>query len=245
MNARKLNFNGESAKAVYARDLAAWVQGTTGPTNRHNRRMYRAMQRMLGRFPAREIDASDKVWVWSDLHLGHENIIRYTNRPFADADVMDAALYANWEKTVGEDDTLLIVGDLAMRRAISKETWQKVRHGAGRIKHLVLGNHDLTGAGELRVSGFNLVSSLVCVAGDPPIVCTHLPLDSVPSGWVNVHGHTHADPPRRSPHINVSVEQLDYVPVALGRLQALARELVDGRYPEGSTTIERLARIGA
>ena len=234
----------ETAKEIYARDLASWVQGAAGPTNRHSRKMYRAMLRMLGEHSAREIDASHKVWVWSDLHLGHDNIIRYTNRPFVDADAMDAALYANWRETVGDNDTLLFVGDLAMRRAICDETWARVRGGVGRAKHLVIGNHDLTGSGELRVAGFDLISSLACIRGDPPIICTHLPLASLPDGCVNVHGHTHDDPPRRSRHINVSVEQLGYAPVALERVQRLARELVSGRYPEGRTTLEQLEHLG-
>ena len=236
--------NPHTARDIYARDLASWAAGSAGPTNRHNRKMYRAMLRMLKDYPVREIDTSGQVWVWSDLHLGHDNIIGYANRPFADAAAMDDALYASWLDTVGEDDTLLFVGDLAMRRALSDDTWARVKSGAGSVKHLVLGNHDLTGSGELRVSGFDLISSVACIEGDPPIICTHLPLKSLPEGWVNVHGHTHDDPPRPSPHINVSVEQLDYAPVALDRLRILARELVNARYPQGKTTLAQLNSLG-
>jgi len=240
-----------TATQIYAHDLESWVQGGAGPTNRHSRKMYRAMLRMVREHPAHmldttldtNIDQTGQVWLWSDLHFGHDNIIRYTNRPFVDADEMDAALYANWLRTVGENDTLLFIGDLAMRRAVCEATWERVRRGAGKVKHLVFGNHDLTGSGEVRVGGFDLMSSLVCIDGDPPIICTHLPLATLPDGWVNVHGHTHDAPPGRSPHINVSVEQLDYAPVALERLQRLARELVSARYPPGKTTLERLASM--
>lgn len=235
----------DTAQQVYAHDLDAWMRGALGPTNRHSRRMYRAMLRMLDELPARELEAKSKVWVWSDLHFGHENIIRYTKRPFANANEMDEALYANWRNRVGKEDTLVFVGDVAMRCALSEDTWRRVRQGNGRIKHLVAGNHDLTGSGVLRVAGFDFISSLLCAAGDPPLVFTHLPLKSLPHGWVNLHGHTHDDPPLRSPHINVSVEQLDYSPVALERLRALALELVKGHVPEGNTTLEQLERIGA
>ena len=235
----------ETAQQVYAHDLDAWTRGALGPTNRHSRRMYRAMLRMLDELPARELEAEGRVWVWSDLHFGHENIIRYTNRPFANANEMDEALYANWRNRVGDDDTLVFVGDVAMRRALSEDTWRRVRQGVGRVKHLVAGNHDLTGSGALRVSGFDFISSLLIVPSDPPMVFTHLPLKSLPQGWVNLHGHIHDAPPLRSPHINVSVEHLDYSPVALDRLQVLARELVRGQVPEGNTTLEQLERIGA
>ena len=70
-----------------------------------------------------------------------------------------------------------------------------------------------------------------------------MPLAEVPDGFVNVHGHTHDEAPRRSRHINVSVEQLDYRPVALGRIKALARELLAERYPDGQTTLERIATV--
>ena len=39
------------------------------------------------------------------------------------------------------------------------------------------------------------------------------------------------------------VEQLDYRPVPLPAVQALARELIAGRYPEGETTLERIANV--
>jgi calcineurin-like phosphoesterase family protein len=38
---------------------------------------------------------SGKVYIWSDLHLGHENVIRYCNRPFTDAVDMNTAYYTH------------------------------------------------------------------------------------------------------------------------------------------------------
>lgn len=62
----------------------------------------------------------------------------------------------------------------------------------------------------------------------------------MPEGYVNVHGHIHDAWPRRTPHINVSVEQLDYSPISLTALRALGRVLAAGEYPAGNTTLERL-----
>lgn len=212
---------------------------------RHARRVFRAMLRASEGLPARRLPADRAVWVWSDLHFGHDNIIRYTDRPFANAEEMDAQLYANWEATVEREARVVIVGDVAMRDAVAEHTWQRIRRASGADKRLVFGNHDLTGSGALRVDGFDDICSVLCADGDPPLVFTHLPLARVPAGAVNVHGHTHAEAPGRTPHINVSVEQLDYRPVALARLWRLARELAAGRYPRGETTLQRLAAIGA
>ena len=214
-----------------------------GGDARHGRRMFRAMLKAVRNLPPCQVDNPESAWVWSDLHLGHENIIRYANRPFADATQMDASLYDNWESTVGSDDEVVFVGDVAMRRAVGSHTWQRIRDAPGAKKLLVVGNHDLTGSGRLRVDGFDTIGAVMFVDGDPPLVFTHIPLTDVPEGCVNVHGHTHDETPRATPHINVSVEQLHYRPVALPRLRKLARRLVAGHYPEGATTLERIDAV--
>lgn len=214
-----------------------------GGDERHGRRMFRAMLKASQALSPCAVGDPESTWVWSDLHLGHDNIIRYTNRPFADAAAMDSALYDNWAATVGSGDDLVFVGDLAMRKAVGPHTWQRIRDAPGARKRLVIGNHDLTGAGRLRVDGFDDIGSVMFVDGDPPLVFTHIPLTRVPEGCVNVHGHTHDQAPADSRHINVSVEQLDYRPVALTRLRALARVLVAGHYPDGATTLARLQAI--
>ena len=138
---------------------------------------------------------------------------------------------------------LVLVGDVAMGEAVCEATWERVRRSPARHKHLVIGNHDLTGLGELRTQGFDDVWSVMVSAGAPPLVWTHYPLAEVPDGQVNVHGHRHGAPPERSPRINVAVEQLEYEPVRLDRLRLLAQALVDGHYPPGATTIERIAHL--
>lgn len=239
-----MNADPETIKRAFVAQLEARAKPGGGDA-RHSGREFRAMLRACRELPARKLDeaAFKTVWVWSDLHLGHDNIIRYANRPFQDAEEMNAVLYTNWARTVGDDDLLLFVGDLAMRKAVGEHTWETIRVSRGRAKHLVVGNHDLTGSGVLRVDGFDDICSALTVDADPPLAFTHMPLADVPAGVVNVHGHTHDEPPRRSRHINVSVEQLDYRPVDLGRIKALARELLAERYPDGRTTLERIASV--
>ena len=234
----------DTIKRAYVAQLEARAKPGGGDA-RHSGREFRAMLRACRDLPARELDegAFTTVWVWSDLHLGHDNIIRYANRPVRDAAEMDAVLYRNWARTVEDDDLLLFVGDIAMRKAVGEHTWETFRASRGRAKQLVVGNHDLTGSGVLRVDGFDDICSTLNVDGDPPLAFTHMPLAEVPVGFVNVHGHTHDETPRRSRHINVSVEQLDYRPVALGRIKALGRELLAERYPDGQTPLERIASV--
>ena len=51
----------------------------------------------------------------SDLHLGHRNIIRLCNRPFATIEEMDETLIRNWNAKVTNGDTVYILGDLLFR----------------------------------------------------------------------------------------------------------------------------------
>ena len=184
-----------------------------------------------------------RVKVWSDLHLGHAKIIECAQRPFDDPDAMAERLWRNGEAAVGPGDVLVCVGDLAMSPALNEATWSRLRAAPGQAKVLVIGNHDLTGKGQLRVRGFNDVRAVLISDGNPPLIWTHYPLADVPPGCVNIHGHIHASPPTRSRHINVSVEQLDYAPVSLSRLRRLAQALVERRFPPGATTLERVRNV--
>lgn len=238
-------FDAERLQSLYEAQLEAASTTPGGGDSRHGRQTFRAMLRASRRLPALRLADVDEdgTWFWSDLHLGHDNIIRYANRPFVDAKEMDERLYANWKATVGADDTLIFVGDVAMREAVGEHTWQRVRGADGKAKHLVFGNHDLTARGDLRVDGFDGIYAALCIDGPAPLLCTHMPLGEVPSGCVNVHGHTHEEAPRRSAHINVSVEQLNYRPLALTPIRALAAELAAGRYPPGETTLARVSAV--
>ena len=223
--------------ALYREDLPGAL-GRSGKT-------LSAMRRAVDERGAGVLDADDgAVKVWSDLHLGHANIIRFQDRPFRSLGEMDAALWRAWETEIGPNDTLICVGDFAMGRARVRATWHRVRAAPGRRKILVIGNHDLGERGSLAAHGFHSAKALLVSGGDPPLIWTHAPLPKVPAGHVNIHGHQHARlKPADSPHINVSVEQLDYRPVSLARLRRLAKALVAGERPAGGTTLERIEAL--
>lgn len=235
----------DDAVRVYRAALAA-----SRPSSRNRRRggagrAFRQVLSALDHHPPTELDLPDeRVLVWSDLHLGHANVIDYGHRPFVDVEVMDRALWDAWESAANPWTLLVCVGDVAMRAALREDTWGRIRRMPGR-QELVLGNHDLTGRGRLRVDGFDRVWSLLTAPGDPPLIFTHMPLPEVPDGHVNVHGHMHDGPVTRTPHVNVSVEQLDYRPLSLARLRRLAMRLVEGHYPPGRTTLGRVRALEA
>jgi len=75
----------------------------------------------------------------ADLHIGHENILAYAARPFADLDAMSDHIVSRWNQTVTVDDEVWVLGDLVMGER--DVTLGVVGRLAGRIV-LVPGNHD-------------------------------------------------------------------------------------------------------
>ncbi len=60
------------------------------------------------------------IYLISDLHLVHKNIIRYCNRPFSSVEEMNRTLIDDGNKVVKEDDFVYLVGDLGLGRKKTK-----------------------------------------------------------------------------------------------------------------------------
>ena len=73
----------------------------------------------------------------ADTHFDHTNIIRYSNRPFADVKDMNEALIRNWNSKISANDDVYHLGDFCF----SSRGNQFLSRLNGR-KHLILGNHD-------------------------------------------------------------------------------------------------------
>lgn len=79
-----------------------------------------------------------QIWFTSDLHYGHKLVAGH--RGFGD-DVAahDAWLADMWTSTVGKDDQVWVLGDIAMSDTSGALGW--IGSMPGR-KHLIVGNHD-------------------------------------------------------------------------------------------------------
>ena len=66
------------------------------------------------------------IYYTSDLHLGHANVIRHCNRPFADVTQMDKTLVENWNRIVHRNDTVYIVGDFIFRAKCTPDEYLSV-----------------------------------------------------------------------------------------------------------------------
>lgn len=105
------------------------------------------------------------AWFSSDFHLGHKNIINYSNRPFAGIQEMDDTIIRNMNAKVQPDDDLYFLGDFCFA---DLDKGQKYLDRLNGNKYLILGNHDKVGRRlkgwkeirdykEIRVNGQHIV----------------------------------------------------------------------------------------
>ena len=107
-------------------------------------------------------------YVTSDLHLGHDNIIKYCNRPFQSVEDMDSTLINNWNTTISTSDDVLFLGDLAM--ADKEQTITYFNKLNGNIV-FIRGNHD-----EKKLNTeIHVYDSIEFTHNGIVYVCTHRP----------------------------------------------------------------------
>ena len=128
----------------------------------------------------------------SDLHLGHENIIGFCNRPFKSVYHMNTSLIRNWNQRVKPVDEVIFLGDFCFRntaggktgeggQTLAKEYLEQLN---GHIT-FVRGNHDNNNSLNTKIE------SLVLNAGGFNIFCTHRPIDVVLDYPLCLVGHVH------------------------------------------------------
>lgn len=151
----------------------------------------------------------------ADTHFGGENIRRYENRPFANAQEMDEKLIENWNSVVTDEDTVYVLGDFSDYADAKKET--EILGKLNGTKILVMGNHDTHRTPQKwRETGFAecypmpvIYKNFFMLSHEPLYINSNMP-------YANFYGHVHANPSYKDASkqsVCVSVERIDYTPV--------------------------------
>lgn len=153
-------------------------------------------------------------FVIADTHFGHENIIRYCDRPFESVEQMDEALISNWNNRVRNDDIVWVLGDFALG---SKDYVKSITKKLNGRKKLILGNHDRYRESFYRDCGFEFVSPYPVLIEDF-IILSHAPIELLSEDclFFNIYGHVHNDPryvDMTDSSACVSVERIGYAPM--------------------------------
>jgi calcineurin-like phosphoesterase family protein len=178
----------------------------------------------------------------SDLHLSHQNIIRFADRPYQNVSDMNLDLVERWNSVVGRDDEVTIVGDLAMGKLDESLPYVKRLNGH---KFLVPGNHDrmfgtegtkyrlqverytdvgietvLDGEFMVNIEGANYLVSHFPYGGESNTDREDRYLDERPTdrGMRLIHGHTHGLWRKSGRMVDVGVDAWGGYPVTFDQV---------------------------
>ena len=173
------------------------------------------------------------LWLTSDTHFHHANIIHHQNRPFETVTEMDEILIKNWNKRCKPNDEIVIAGDLLYGRGQDANELLSKLNGR---KHLVIGNHDHHFLDDkcfdrsLFVSIEHYFSRNIQVKGfKTKLVIFHYPIanwDGSHYGSIHGYGHIHNNEPnfellgnaKRKFMFNISSDANNLTPVSVDEL---------------------------
>ncbi len=153
-------------------------------------------------------------WFTSDLHINHENIIKYCSRPFENVNEMNEEMVRRWNERVTPDDTVYVVGDMFLGKPENAAPIVKRLNGK---KVLVLGNHDRSPRTMIEC-GFQETwqRKNIRLLDDRQALLCHKPLpeSTIQHVSLQVHGHRHEGPIVNGKRLNVCVDLWDFRPIS-------------------------------
>jgi len=133
------------------------------------------------------------IYFTADCHFGHNNIIKYCERPFDNVHIMDQVIFDNINGVVGVDDTLYILGDFCYKGKKPIEYRSRI---VCQNVHLIMGNHDRRNDYKNDLQGFSSIQDVKeIIHCNQRIFLSHYQHKSWPAshkGSFMLFGHTHA-----------------------------------------------------
>lgn len=160
-------------------------------------------------------------WFIGDLHFGHEKLLAtQTWSRFSSIEEHDNYIIEKWNELITEEDSVFILGDVAVAGANKEQAFSKVLQLKGR-KTIVLGNHDhfypnlFQKIFEDRVYGCYWLKN-------QNWILTHIPIHPAQLEnrfSANIHGHLHTQKINDPRYMNVSCEQIEFTPISLDQIR--------------------------
>ena len=145
---------------------------------------------------------TQNVFFTSDTHIGHSNVIKFDNRPFADVEEMNETIVKNWNNKIPKDGIVFFMGDFSFKSL--KQTKEIFDQLNGQI-HWINGNHDtwkviskldkvksIQNMLDLKIADKDVVNKRF--KGRQQITLCHYPIvvwDKHHHGAWHLHGHCH------------------------------------------------------
>jgi calcineurin-like phosphoesterase family protein len=124
-------------------------------------------------------------YLTSDTHFGHDNIIKYCDRPYADVWEMNRDMINKWNERVTILDEVYFLGDFCLKPKFY-EVLPRLRF---KKMYFIMGNHDRKSAlkrviaeqglqieicSKMDAEGFHLVHKPVFASDELPTLCGHV-----------------------------------------------------------------------
>ncbi|MBR2655575.1 MAG: metallophosphoesterase [Loktanella sp.] len=160
----------------------------------------------------------------ADPHFFHERILEFCDRPFTSIGEMNGRILAHYQASVGPDDDLWIVGDVAMVRSDMADQLSAMLQSIPGRKHLIVGNHDEPWVRALPV--WTSVHDMVEIIDDGTrLTLCHYPMITWPGarrGALQLFGHVHQNWQGSRKAVNVGVDVWDFKPVTIREIRKRA-----------------------
>ena len=179
------------------------------------------------------------IWLISDTHFSHDNIIKYCHRPFRNTYEMDNAIINNWNSLVKDDDLVYHLGDFCFISKNRQSSYKDalVENANSLLDklngHIILkfGNHDrdlrkLINQGKIKFYDCTYKEIIL----ENKYILTHYPLENVPDGMINIHGHIHNTPEvcalyDKPNYFNVSIDVLNFYPINFDKVKEIIKNV--------------------
>jgi len=150
----------------------------------------------------------------SDCHFGHQNIIKYMNRPFDSVSDMNECMIKSWNSVVKKEDKVFVVGDVFL---CDKDESRKIMSRLNGYKVLIAGNHDRSEKTMLEIGFDEYHREMSYSFGDTGVaLMKHYPLPDTlikEKGFdFLIHGHLHCPPHVQGLKVNVAADIINFVP---------------------------------
>lgn len=164
------------------------------------------------------MNLTPQFFLIADTHFFHDAILHLGHRPKD----FEELIVENWNKVVDKHDKVLHLGDLVLD---NKEKAISICRRLKGEKYLIRGNHDEHSVSWFKDCGFTVVEPIYKVFKDKyehriPVIFTHEPIQDLPKGWFNIHGHMHSHTHRdfsfqTERHYDVGVDLNNFMPIPL------------------------------
>jgi len=183
------------------------------------------------------------IFFTSDMHYGHEKVIKYSKRPFKNCEEMKNEFVARWNKRVKKDNLVYVLGDFSFENYENSKNILSELLGK---KILIKGNHDRFSYNQYKSMGFESVFEEVAVK----LLGNRIKLSHYPARanifkriWSYffypkynrylerrpilkncdylLHGHTHSKIKKQGRMIHVGVDSWNFYPVSLSEIGSL------------------------